>query len=138
MPLDRELWESRLALDLVAADEMPKLAWEVLESGLDGRAIRRLASLVKPTWFQIEEVRASALKEIRLAPLTVADAARRLARRRAQEILDSGKDPLRFTRELEQLWIRAQYASQMTSLGTLDDEVSISRSMGYNDVEIRK
>jgi hypothetical protein len=41
-------------------------------------------------------------------------------------------------RELEQLWIRAQYASQMTSLGTLDDEVSISRSMGYNDVEIRK
>jgi hypothetical protein len=138
MPLDRELWESRLALDLVAADEMPKLAWDALESGLDGPAIRRLASLVKPTWFQIEEVRASALKEIGLATVTVAEAACRLARRRAQDILDSGKDPLRFTRELEQLWIRAEYASQMTSLGTLDDEVSISRSMGYNDVEIRK
>ena len=138
MPLDRELWEARLTLNLVTSDEMPKLAWDALESGLDGPAIRRLASLVRPTWFQVEELRADATKEMKLSSLTIDEAACRLARRRAQEIVQSGDDPLRYTREFEQLWIRSGYSSQITSLGTLDDEVYVSRYMGRSDVEIRQ
>lgn len=138
MPLDRELWEARLTLNLVTSDEMPKLAWDALESGLDGPAIRRLASLVRPTWFQVEELRAEATKEMKLSSLSIDEAACRLARRRAQEIVQSGDDPLRHTREFEQLWIRSGYSKQITSLGTLDDEVNVSRYMGRTEVEIRQ
>jgi hypothetical protein len=138
MPLDRELWEARLTLNLVTSDEMPKLAWDALESGLDGPAIRRLASLVRPTWFQVEELRADATKEMKLSSLSIDEAACRLARRRAQEIVQSGDDPLRRTREFEQLWIRSGYSDQITSLGTLDDEVNVSRYMGRTEVEIRQ
>ncbi|MFZ0736261.1 MAG: hypothetical protein WCA98_16550 [Candidatus Acidiferrales bacterium] len=138
MPFDREMVEARVALDLITSDEMPKLAWDALESGLDGPAIRRLAALVRPTWFQVEEVRANAIREMKLSTLTIGDAACRLARRRAQEILQSGEDPLRCTRDLEQLWIKAQYPREMSILGTLDDEVSIARSMGSSEVDIRQ
>jgi hypothetical protein len=138
VPLDRELWEARLTLNLVTSDEMPKLAWDALESGLDGPAIRRLASLVRPTWFQVEELRAEATKEMKRSSLSIDEAACRLARRRAQEIVRSGDDPLRHTREFEQLWIRSGYSKQITSLGTLDDEVNVSRYMGRTEVEIRQ
>jgi len=75
--------EARMALNLITTDDMPKLAWDALESGLDGPAIRRLAALVQPTWSQVEEVRANAMKERKLANLTVSDAACRFARWRA-------------------------------------------------------
>jgi hypothetical protein len=138
MPLDRDLWESRIALDLVTSDEMPKLACDALEWGSDGPAIRRLAGLVRPTWFQVEEVRGAAIKEMNLASLTAADAAFRLARQRAQEILQSGDDPLRHILAFEQLWIRARYPSRMSSLGALSEEVSAARYMGQTESEIRQ
>lgn len=103
MPFDRELVEARMSLNLITADDMPKLAWDALESGLDGPATRRLAALVQPTWSQVEEVRANAMKEMNIAWLTAGDAGCRLAKRRAQEILQSEEDPLRYTREFEQL-----------------------------------
>jgi|HubBroStandDraft_4_1064222.scaffolds.fasta_scaffold777048_1 hypothetical protein len=138
MPFDRELVEARMALDLITTDDMPKLAWDALESGLDGPAIRCLAALVQPTWSQVEEVRANAMKEMKLANLTVSDAACRLARWRAQEILQSGEDPLRYTREFEQLWIRTRYSRKMKIFGTLDDEVNVARQMGRSEMEIRQ
>lgn len=138
MPLDRELAEAQLALNLVTPHEMPRLAWEALESGLDGPSIRRLAALVRPTWFEVEEVRAAAIKEMKIASITVAAAAYRLAIRRASEILDRRLDPLFYTREFERLWIRAGYSDRLTVLGTLDDEVAIARSTGQTDSKIRK
>ena len=138
MPFDRELVEARMALNLITTDDMPKLAWDALESGLDGPAIRCLAALVQPTWSQVEEVRANAMKEMKLANLTVSDAACRFARWRAHEILQSGEDPLRYTREFEQLWIRSRYSREMRVFGTLDDEVNVARHMGRSEMEIRQ
>ena len=138
MTLDRELVEAQLALNLVPSQEMPRLAWEALESGLDGPSIRRLAALVRPTWFEVEEIKSTAIKEMELAPISVADAAYRLAIRRANEILKLRLDPLRYTLEFEGLWIRASYSDRLIGLGTLDDEVGIAVSTGQTETEIRK
>jgi hypothetical protein len=137
MPFDRELIEARLTLELVGSDEMPKLAWDALEAGLDGPAIRRLAALEHPTFFEVNEVLPNALDEMQLKLVTGIEAAPRLAKSIAQDILKSGADPLRHNRMLERLWIRAGYPTELAKYGTLHDEVSVARQMGQSDAEIR-
>ena len=49
---DRELIEAKLALDLIASADMPSIAWDAWEAGVDGGpATRRLGSLERPTYF---------------------------------------------------------------------------------------
>lgn len=45
MPFDVELVEARLAFTLIGPGEMPGLAWDAMEAGLDGPSIRNL-----PRW----------------------------------------------------------------------------------------
>ena len=137
MPFDREIVEARLALDLIRSNEMPKIAWDALEAGLDGPAIRQLAALEKPTWFQVREVLPQAAKEMQLAKVPIGEGAYRIARRRAQEILETGADPTRYTHELEYLCIRAGWPNELSGYGVLDDEVYIARENGRPETEIR-
>jgi hypothetical protein len=137
MPFDREIIEARLALDLIGSGDMPKVAWDALEAGLDGPAIRRLAALDKPTWFQVQEVLPQAAKEMQLVKVTVGEGAYRIARRRAQEILETGADPTLYTREFEYLCIRADWPAGLSEYGALDDDVYIFRSNGRPEPEIR-
>jgi hypothetical protein len=106
---DRRTIEARLSLNLIASSDMPKVAWDALEAGLDGPGIRRLAALDSPTYFEVRDVLPRAMKEMGLVKLTPNDAALRLAKNRAKEILDRGEDPLKHTREFERLWIHAGY-----------------------------
>jgi hypothetical protein len=137
MAFDRELAEARLSLNLIGSDEMPKLAWDALEAGLYGPAVRRLAALEHPTFFEVNEVLPKAMDEMRLKPVSSLEAARRLAKSIAQDLLKSGADPLGHTGMLENLWVRAGYPRELAEYGTLDDEVSIARQMGRSDAEIR-
>jgi hypothetical protein len=41
---DRQLIEAQLALGLIGSSDMPGLAWDALEAGLDGKYIRRLGA----------------------------------------------------------------------------------------------
>lgn len=45
MAFDSKIAEAKITLHLISVLDMPKLAWDALESGLDGPAIRRLAAL---------------------------------------------------------------------------------------------
>ena len=137
MPFDREIIEARLALDLISSNEMPKIAWDALEAGLDGPAIRRLAALEKPTWFQVREVLPQAAKEMQLAKVPIGEGAYRIARQHAQEILETGADPTRYTRELEYLCVRAGWPKELSGYGALDDDVYIARANGRPETEIR-
>jgi hypothetical protein len=137
MPFDREIVEARLASDLISSNEMPKVAWDTLEAGLDGPAIRRLAALDNPTWFQVQEVLPKATQEMHLAKVTVGETAYCLARQRAQQILETGADPTHYTRELESLCIRADWPNELSGYGGLDDELYIARENGRPEAEIR-
>lgn len=135
---DRQLIEAKLALNLIASPDMPRIAWDALEAGIDGPATRRLAVLERPTYFEVAEVLPRVMKEWEIAQIPIGEAALRLAQDIAQDILRCSKDPLRYTRDLEGLWVRADYAKALQSLGTLDDEVLIAQSGGQSLALIRE
>jgi hypothetical protein len=137
MAFEPRVAEARLALNLISTTEMPKLAWEALEAGLDGPAIRRLAAFEFPTFFQVQEVLPQAMKEMRLARLDKTAAALLLAKLRAQEILARNLDPFKHLRDFEQVWIESDYCRELQDFGNLDDEVHVARSMGQPEHEIR-
>jgi hypothetical protein len=137
VPFDREQIEARLALDLIASADMPQVAQDALEAGLDGPATVRLAVLERPTYFEVAEVLPRVLKELGLAQVTIGEAALRVAKETAREILRNGDDPLRHVKTFESLWVRSKYAKEIQTLGTLDDEVWIAQSMGRSGEQIR-
>jgi hypothetical protein len=137
MPFDREQVEARLALSLIASADMPQIAIDALEAGLDGKAIRRLAVLENPTYFEVAAVLPLAMQELELAQIPIGEAAMRVARRMAKEILNSGDDPLRHIRDFEALWTRSGYTKEISALGTLYDDVFIAQSSHRSDEEIR-
>ena len=125
MPFDARIVEAQISLDLIASSDMPTIAWDGLEAGLDGKYIRRLAALESPTYFQVIEVLAKAMKEMGMTKLPRGHAALRLAKARAKQILESGSDPLKQTRYFARLWIEAGYPRELHLVGNLDDEVYI-------------
>jgi hypothetical protein len=137
MPFDPRATEARIALDLVSTTDMPRLAWDALEAGLDGPAVRRLAALEFPTVFQVRELLPRVMEELKLAKLNKGQAAFALAKIRAQEIVRSGSDPFQHLRDFEHLWIQADYCHELRDYGNLDDEVNVARCMGQSEAEIR-
>src|SRR4051812_44648716 len=101
---------------------MPSIAWDAWEAGMDGPATRRLGALEHPTYFQVSEVLPRVMQELNLSQISHDEAARRLARRIAKQILESGDDPLQHLRDFESIWVRAGYPHQISGLGTLYDD----------------
>jgi hypothetical protein len=116
---------------------MPSLAWHALEAGFDGRALRRLAALNKPNWSEVQHLLPRVRAELGMKVIATEEASYRVAKQRAQEILESGKDPLLRTRAFELLWIKAGYAARLAVLGCRDDEVNVARCVGSPGTEIR-
>lgn len=83
MPFDREQIEARLALDLIASADMPQIAQDALEAGLDGPGTLRLAILERPTYFEVAEVLPRVVNELGLAQITIGKAALRVAKETA-------------------------------------------------------
>ena len=78
------------------------------------------------------------MREMGLFTISAGQAARRLAKRRASEILGKGKDPLASAREFGNLWIRAGYPREIQSIGNLEDDMDIAEITGQSEDEIRK
>lgn len=138
MAFDRLIVEAQLALNRVSSTDLPRIAWDAIEAGLDGPAIRRLAALEAPSYFQLREVLPPAMNEMHLENIDKGEAALRLARARANYILASNLDPLRHLRDFELLWWDSDYCRQLRDVGNLDDEVHVARYGGQSDVEIRE
>ena len=137
MPFDHDLVEAQLALHRIGTTDMPKLAWDALEAGLDGPATRRLAALHFPTFFQIREILPAVMQEWRMAHLSLEDAALRLAKLHARQILQSNEDPLKHANDFLRLWIEAGYCSELEEYGELADEVYLAQRSGQTADEIR-
>jgi hypothetical protein len=137
MPFDPELVEAQLALNRIGTTDMPKLAWEALEVGLDGPATRRLAALHFPTFFQVREILPKVLEEWHLKQIPKEQAALRLAKRRAREILQSNEDPLKHANDFFHLWVEADFCKELSDYGELEEEVYLARHSGQSDNQIR-
>lgn len=137
MAFDHELVEAQLALQRIGLTDMPKLAWEALEAGLDGPATRRLAALHFPTIFELREVLPRVMREWGMAHLSREEAAGRLAKLRAREILRSGDDPLKHANDFLGLWVEANYCSELSEYGELAEDVYVAQASGETDDQIR-
>jgi hypothetical protein len=91
-----------------------------------------------PTYFQVAEVLPRVMQELGLSQIPTGEAASRIAKRIAQEILQGGDDPLKHIQDFESLWIRADYAHELASLGTLYDDVWIAQSSDQSEERIRE
>jgi hypothetical protein len=99
---DPKLVEAKLALKRVGPDEMPGLAWDALEAGLDGPSICRLAALTAPSGWETDQIVPS-MAEAGLKPITTREASIRFARQLAHRILSEELDSLNHTRDFELL-----------------------------------
>lgn len=137
MAFEPRMVEARLALNLISSADMPALAWDAIEAGLDGPAIRRMAALEFPTFFEIQGVLPKAMEEMRLFGLGEGEAGLRLAKLRAQEIIATNSDPFKHLWYFAHLWIHSHYCRELRDYGNLDDEVYVAKAMGKPEEEIR-
>jgi len=121
VPFDSQLVEAKLALNMVGPEEMPSLAWDALEAGLDGPFIRRLAALVNPSGWETDQIESAFMAEAGMKRISAGEASIRIARQLAIRILSEGRDPLEHTRNFELLWIRAEHPAEIQEAGCLDD-----------------
>jgi hypothetical protein len=121
VPFDSQLVEAKLALNMIGPEEMPSLAWDALEAGLDGPFIRRLAALVNPSGWETDQIESAFMAEAGMNRISFREASIRIARQLAIRILSEGLDPLAYTRDFELLWIRAEHPAEIQEVGCLDD-----------------
>lgn len=133
VPFDSQLVEAKLALNMIGPKEMPSLAWDVLEAGLDGPFIRRLAALDNPSGWETDQIQLAFMAEAGMKQISIREASIRIARQLAIRILSEKLDPLAYTRDFELLWIRAEYPAEIQEVGCLDD----ARAW-MTDVDLRK
>jgi hypothetical protein len=87
--LDSKLVAARWYLGELSGEEMPGIACQALELGHDGKNLRCLAGLTRPTRRDIVELVDGALRELGAqAPITKRDAALWMAKRVAGEIIE--------------------------------------------------
>jgi hypothetical protein len=138
MPFDQRLIEARLALSMIGPDEMPALAWDALEAGLDGPAIRRVAALLHPSGWEVDQILPKFVADAGMVSLSPQEASVRIARHIARRILDEGLDPIEHTRDFELLWIRADHPEALSDAGMLDDQKYTAEYMGQTQAEFRE
>jgi hypothetical protein len=138
MTFNPRLTEAKLAVGAIHPEEMPALACDVLESGLDGPSIVRVAALINPSGWEIDQLMPRFMEEAGLKTISLQEASIRLAKELANRILSEGLDPLRFTRNLELLWIQSEYAEAIQDVGSLDDQKSTAQYIGQTEDELRE
>lgn len=94
VPFDPHLVEAKLALGMIGPEEMPPLAWDALEAGLDGPSIRKLAALMNPSGWESDQIIPAFMAEADMKSISTQEAAIRVARHLAHRILSEGLDPL--------------------------------------------
>jgi hypothetical protein len=121
MTFDARIFEAQLALGEIAPEELPALAWDAVEAGYDGPALRRLGALEKPSGWETDRWMSAVLKEMNLRVLDTTTASLRLAQHIALEILVCKTDPLLHIDRFYTYWLRSDYATELTTIGNLDD-----------------
>jgi hypothetical protein len=135
MPFDPRSVEAKLSLQRIHPEDMPSLAWDALEAGFDGPAVCRMAGLIKPGGYEVDMLLPAFMEQTQMCLLPKVQASQRVAYDLAREIIESDKDPLEYARTFERLWIAADYPIELSTLGQLDDEIYLSRTIGGKSEE---
>lgn len=135
---DSQIIEARLALGLIGPEETPALAWDALEAGLDGPSIRRLAALIKPSGWEVDQIIPAFMAEVRMNNISRQEASTRIAVQLARRILREELDPLTYPRDFEARCIQADYPTEIQEVGSLEDQKAVAEFIGQSEAELRQ
>ena len=107
-------------LERLSSEDLPSVAWDALEIGFDGPALRRVAALDKPSSFEVGELFRKALSEMGKSALSKPEAAMLLAKEIAQQVISGNKKPLEGASEIWRLACQSDFPEQITIFGALD------------------
>jgi hypothetical protein len=123
---------------MIQPEDFSMLAINALEADLDGPTIRQVSGLIQPSGYTMDLLLGRFMAEAGLVTISKDTAYARLAQELVREVIRSGADPLEFTRELERLWIAAEYPSNLQDIGILHDDVYVSEYCGQTLSETRE
>jgi hypothetical protein len=112
-------------LGKLSSRDLPSLAWAALELGHDGSAIRRLAALDAPSYFEIGDLFDRATQEMRRPLMTKKEAAILLAKDIALQALSGEKPALDAAYEIYLLGYDAGMPDEVVIFGGLDQDFDI-------------
>jgi len=118
---DPAVFEAEVTLGLLTTDRLPSVAQDVLEAGWDGPGILRMAILDAHSSQEIVQTIPHVMAELGLRLLSPKEAGMRLAKRRAQAILDSGENPFRHLPYFYRLACLAEWPDELVRLGLMED-----------------
>jgi hypothetical protein len=121
MAFDPEKFAAQAALGFIPTEELPTAAQDALESGFNGPQTVRTAILDPNSPWEIEQALPLMLKELCGRSVSSKDAALRLARERAQEILRNAEVPLPSLPYFHQLMLAADGPPELLELGRLEE-----------------
>jgi len=135
---DTKLIEAKLALGTIDSKDMPKVAWDALEAGLDGPSVRRMAAMNEPSGWESDQVLPQFMAETGLKVVSRRVASIRVGRELTLRILNEGLDPLAYLKDFEVLCVQADYAKVLWNAGSLDDQWAIEGYSEGSKNEVRK
>src|SRR5579875_3081116 len=121
MPFDPATFEAEVALKLIPTEQLPSVAQDALEAGFDGPHVLRMAILEPVAGWPIDQALPPMMEELGLHRIAPEEAALRLARQRAQRLLETGEDPLPSMPYFYRLMVAADYLGELIELGYFHD-----------------
>ena len=121
MPFDLAIFEAGVALKLIPTERLPSIAQDAMEAGFDGPQVVRMAILEPRYGWAIDQALPPMMRELGCRELSAQEAAVRLARERAQRILETDEDPLLSIPYFYRLASSADYPKELCELSFLDD-----------------
>jgi hypothetical protein len=113
-------------LGMLLPEDVPRVACQALQSGLDGEVVRLVAGLHEPTSRDIEDTvdLAQFWRQLGLQPLDAHEAADWIAVRCCKQILEGQITPIDGTNELWDLYVNLGYPNEIkwSKLACLSDE----------------
>ncbi len=122
MPFDPTTFEAELALKIIPTERLPSVAQDALEAGFEGPHVLRMAILEPIAGWVVDQALPPMMEELGLRSIAPEEAALRLARKRAQRILETGEDPLPSVPYFNRLMEESGYIEELLELGYFDDD----------------
>lgn len=122
MSFDLSTFEAEVSLKLISTEQLPSCAQDALEASYNGPRVLRMAILDPRYGWEIDQALPPMMAELGCQLIPPDEAALRLARQRAQKILNRGEDPLPHLNYFSKLMVAADYPRDLIELGNLEED----------------
>jgi len=121
MAFDIKLVQAKYIQNVLHPEDMPSIATDALEAGIDTPSLRRLAGLVNPTAWEAEPLWKSTLSELKVADQSKHEAMLLIADSIAKQVISGECDVLKGLTSLEQLCSVNRYPEELVGFYQIAD-----------------